>query len=39
MTVTADRTRGALELPLDEFATRTAEAFGTEVVASSASRT
>lgn len=32
MTVTADRTRGALQLPLEEFATRTAEAFGTEVV-------
>lgn len=32
MTVTADRTAGALELPLDEFATRTAEAFDSEVV-------
>lgn len=32
VTVTADRTSGALELPLDEFATRTAEAFGGEVL-------
>ena len=32
LTVTADRTRGALELPLDEFATRTAEALGSDVV-------
>lgn len=32
MTVTADRTEGALQLPLNEFATRTAEAFGSEVV-------
>lgn len=32
MTVTADRTQGALQLPLDEFATRTAETFGSEVV-------
>jgi hypothetical protein len=32
LTVTADRTAGALRLPLDEFATRTAEAFDSEVV-------
>lgn len=32
LTITADRTRGALELPLDEFATRTAEALGSDVV-------
>jgi len=32
MTITADRTTGALELPLDEFATRTAEALGSDVV-------
>jgi hypothetical protein len=32
LTVTADRTAGALQLPLDEFATRTAEAFDSEVV-------
>lgn len=32
MTVTADRTQGALQLPLDEFALRTAKALGSEVV-------
>lgn len=32
VTITADRTRGALELPLDEFATRTAKALGSDVV-------
>lgn len=32
VTITSDRTRGALELPLDEFATRTAEALGSDVV-------
>lgn len=32
VTITADRTQGALELPLDEFATRTAEALGSAVV-------
>jgi hypothetical protein len=32
LTITADRTQGALELPLDEFATRTAEALGSDVV-------
>ncbi len=32
VTITADRTEGALGLPLDEFATRTAEALGSDVV-------
>ena len=32
LTVTADRTSGALALPLEEFATRTAEALGSDVV-------
>ena len=32
VTVTADRTQGALQLPLEEFATRTAEAFGGEAL-------
>ena len=32
LTITADRTSGALALPLDEFATRTAEALGSDVV-------
>ncbi len=32
MTITADRTSGALELPLEDFATRTAQALGSDVV-------
>lgn len=32
VSVTADRTRGALELPLDDFAVRTARALGSEVL-------
>lgn len=34
LTVTADRTSGALQLPLDEFAERTAEALGSDIVGS-----
>ncbi len=34
ITITADRSRGALELPLEEFAQRTAEALGSEIVGS-----